>query len=60
MTDANRPIERPAVPPRGVTLSPQQAQTEVIAATPVAFEEINRFSAKVFKTRGGRMGSGMG
>ena len=41
-------------------ISAQQALDEVIAATPIACEEINRFAAKVFLTRGGRMGSGMG
>lgn len=46
--------------PSGITLSPMQAREEVIAATPVACQEINSFSEKVFKTRGGRMGSGMG
>ena len=46
--------------PSGVTLSPVQARAEVIAATPIACQEINKFSEKVFKTRGGRMGSGMG
>ena len=44
----------------GTTLSPQHVQAEVIAATPIACREINKFSEKVFKTRGGRMGSGMG
>jgi hypothetical protein len=46
--------------PSGVTPSPEQAREEVIAATPIACQEINTFSKKVFKTRGGRMGSGMG
>ena len=46
--------------PSGITLSAEQTRDEVIAATPVACEEINKFSEKVFKTRGGRMGSGMG
>jgi hypothetical protein len=41
-------------------LVPQQAFEEVIAATPVACQEINDFARKVFLTRGGRMGSGMG
>lgn len=46
--------------PPGVTLSPHRAWEEVIAATPIACREINAFAEKVFKTRGGRMGSGMG
>lgn len=46
--------------PGGTTLSAEQAVAEVIAATPVACKEINKFAEKVFKTRGGRMGSGMG
>ncbi|HBI43024.1 MAG TPA: hypothetical protein DDY78_09235 [Planctomycetales bacterium] len=46
--------------PSGITLSAEQARQEVIAATPIACQEINKFSEKVFKTRGGRMGSGMG
>lgn len=46
--------------PGGTTLSASQAQAEVIAATPIACQEINKFSEKVLKTRGGRMGSGMG
>ncbi len=46
--------------PSDITLSPEQAREEVITATPVACQEINKFSEKVFKTRGGRMGSGMG
>lgn len=46
--------------PTGVTLSPAQVCDEVIAATPIACQEINKFTEKVFKTRGGRMGSGMG
>ena len=41
-------------------ISPRQAFEEVVAATPVACQEINRFARDVFLTRGGRMGSGMG
>jgi hypothetical protein len=43
-----------------VVINPEQAFQEVIAATPVACLEINRFAQEVFLTRGGRMGSGMG
>lgn len=50
------PIDHPG----GTTLSADQAVREVVAATPIACQEINKFSTKVFKTRGGRMGSGMG
>jgi hypothetical protein len=46
--------------PSGTTLSADQAVAEVIAATRIACQEINKFSDQVFKTRGGRMGSGMG
>lgn len=45
---------------KSLLISPQQAFEELIAATPVACQEINRFARKVFLTRGGRMGSGMG
>jgi hypothetical protein len=41
-------------------ISREEAMKEVIEATPIACEEINHFSQKVFLTRGGRMGSGMG
>lgn len=40
--------------------TPELAATEVIAASVVACQEINKFTEQVFKTRGGRMGSGMG
>src|SRR5438105_5775950 len=53
-------MARSSAKANGTTLSPLEVQAEVIAATPIACEEINRFSAKVFKTRGGRMGAGMG
>lgn len=47
-------------PPDKPRLSRDEVRAEVIAATPIACDEINKFSEKVFKTRGGRMGSGMG
>jgi hypothetical protein len=60
--DRSPHISAPATPepPGGTTLSADHAVQEVIAATPIACQEINKFSQRVFKTRGGRMGSGMG
>jgi hypothetical protein len=47
--------------PSGITLPPDQARREVIDATPVACQEINKLSRVRFRTRGqGRLGSGMG
>jgi hypothetical protein len=41
-------------------IQPVQAAHAVIAATPSVCEEINQFSKEVLRTRGGRVGSGMG
>lgn len=41
-------------------MSPQVAAGEIISATDLTCQEINAFSERVFRTRGGRIGSGMG
>jgi len=41
-------------------ITPEAAAALIIQQTPAACEELNRFTAEVFQTRGGRIGSGMG
>lgn len=41
-------------------LTPENAATAIINATPIACKRINRMSRVLLKTRGGRRGSGMG
>ena len=41
-------------------VTPAQAATKIISATPAVITEVNKFTASVFHTRGGRIGSGMG
>lgn len=41
-------------------MEPKTAAQIIIEATPIACENINTFSKEVFRTRGGRVGSGMG
>jgi hypothetical protein len=41
-------------------ITPEAAAALIIQETPAACEELNRFTAEVFQTRGGRIGSGMG
>lgn len=38
----------------------KQAVNKIVEYSPDAIGEVNRFAAKVFRTRGGRIGSGMG
>ena len=41
-------------------MTPGEASSAIIRLTPLAFDEINKFSREVLRTRGGRVGSGMG
>ena len=41
-------------------ITPKEAAKLIIQQTPQACEELNQFTAEVFQTRGGRIGSGMG
>ena len=58
-------MEDSAGKPRGlfdlpIMITPQDASEALIRATPLACTAINEFSHKVLRTRGGRVGSGMG
>jgi hypothetical protein len=41
-------------------MTPEKAAKLIIKHTPAACRGLNRFTAQVFRTRGGRIGSGMG
>lgn len=43
-----------------LTVLPDQATEVLISATGLACQQINAFASEVFRTRGGRVGSGMG